>query len=168
MPSNPLWHSDDPASSVAAAGGITASGARNRHAAIVYALVAQSPGCTAVELLKRQTGDGRLSEYQIRRRLTDLQHSGCIRRGPLRKCRVRSTDMLTWYVDGKFSLPVSARSTLRQRYSALLSALKIVSATFKNNGVRRAALDYILSRAESDRIVRVARVRRILEDLDCA
>lgn len=38
-----------------------------------------------------------LSEYQVRRRLTDLLHAGKVRQGEARLCSAKGTKMVTWF-----------------------------------------------------------------------
>jgi hypothetical protein len=93
---NPISRTNDPATSAEAAALVTASGARARQAEAVLALVAASPGLTAVELVASQAGPPALDRYQISRRLADLESAGRVRKGDARACRVHGTRMVTW------------------------------------------------------------------------
>ncbi len=95
----PNVHSGDPSSSSEAAASIEASGARERHAEIVLAMVRAMPGLTAVELWEAASKADRaeLREMQrVRQRLTDLLHVGLVRQGDSRLCAVRNTKMVVW------------------------------------------------------------------------
>ena len=99
VPGVEMSHSGDPPTSAQAAAQHVASGRRDRHKALVLALVKMAPGLTACEVwagagVEIQT---ELREMQeVRRRLTDLLADGAVRQGPIRKCRVRKTRMVTW------------------------------------------------------------------------
>lgn len=95
---NPISHAADPVTSAEAAEAVTAGGTRERHARRVLALVAAHPGSTAIELQAAQgePAGGGLTEYQIRRRLTDLLAAGLVAQGDPRPCRVRGSRMVTW------------------------------------------------------------------------
>lgn len=97
----PNVHRNDGASSSLAAESMERSGKRQRHAEIVLALVAQFPGCTAVELWDHTSAETRaeLVEMQeVRRRLTDLQAAELVVQGDERLCRVRCSKMGTWFL----------------------------------------------------------------------
>lgn len=96
---NPVAHACDPLTSHEAALAVTASGVRARHAEIVLQLVQAKPGATAIELMAAQVGTD-LTEYQIRRRLVDLEAKGLVEKGAARACLVRGTKMVTWRVVG--------------------------------------------------------------------
>ena len=91
---NPITHSHDPETSRIAAKRIVKTGARNKHAAKVLDLVKTYADATAVELMELSCGD--LDEYQVRRRLVDLEHAGLITKSGARLCRSRGTKMSTW------------------------------------------------------------------------
>jgi len=59
---------------------------------IVFDAVEEHPACTAAEI----QGHTELTEYQVRRRLTDLKNQGKVRQGEVRTCRVKGTKMVTW------------------------------------------------------------------------
>ncbi len=93
---NPISHTDDPGTSAEAAAIITANGMRARHAERILVMIRAHPESTAIELASHQTGEERLNEYQIRRRLVDLEDAGKVQKGPARACRIRGTKMVTW------------------------------------------------------------------------
>lgn len=102
----PIVHSNDPVSSQEAGERMTKSGARQRNADVVYALVAANPGSTSGELSSTYDSDPRWSGAsmpainltELRRRLTDLSHAGRVVMGATRKCRVQGTTQSTWTV----------------------------------------------------------------------
>jgi len=99
-PTYPICHTNDPETSRIAAEQHTESGKQTRNAEMVLALVAGSPGRTAIELwANASTGQqNALKEPQeVRRRLTDLESAGRIRKGDARKCSRRGTLQVTWY-----------------------------------------------------------------------
>jgi hypothetical protein len=89
-----LSHATDPATSSEAIARLDASGERQRHADIVLAAVRSHPGSTAPELAAACG----LEEYQVRRRLTDLKNVARVWQGLARRCRVKGTRMMTWFV----------------------------------------------------------------------
>ncbi len=89
-----LSHHDDPFTSKLAILKLTASGVRKTHLAIVLEAVASWPLLTACEL-KKPTG---LTEYQVRRRLTDLKNRGQVARCAARRCTVKGSMMSTWEI----------------------------------------------------------------------
>ncbi len=95
----PIVHDCDPPTSAAAADRLTRTGARQRHAETVLAVVRRLPGRTAVELWDGCT-DGERAELgemqEVRRRLTDLQHAGHVVAGESRRCSVKGSSMVTW------------------------------------------------------------------------
>ncbi len=98
--SAPIARATDPESSHEAAAQHTASGARQRHAEIVLALVRRMPGSTFVELFSGATDEEKVilgNEVEVMRRLNDLGKSFAIKRGPSRECTVKHTKMTTWW-----------------------------------------------------------------------
>lgn len=92
----------DPDTSHEAAERMTVSGRRQRHAALVLDLVRRFPGSTSVELHQAQSGESRLDRHEVSRRLADLKAMGLVRQGDKRTCRIRGTNMVTWFVvEGK-------------------------------------------------------------------
>ena len=100
----PAAHSRDPATSHEAAKRHTESGARGRNAALVMFLVREHPASTAVELWEL-AGDAiraTLGEMQeVRRRLTDLEFAGKVKKGEQRACTIKKNKMLTWLLQGE-------------------------------------------------------------------
>jgi len=95
----PIVHTSDPATSQEAADRVTKSGQRDRNAAIVLRLVRELPGRTATELWDEcgsEVRDKLKESQEIRRRLTDLLHSGAVRQEGQRRCRVRGSFMVVW------------------------------------------------------------------------
>lgn len=95
----PIFHTEDPPTSQAAADRHAKSGARQHNAAIVLRLVREFPGRTATELWQAasEADQTRLVEMQeVRRRLTDLAHAGKVVQGAERVCAVRGSRMVTW------------------------------------------------------------------------
>jgi len=88
-----LSHQRDPSTSKQAAIVHDATGVRQKHAARILSIVDEHPGRTAIEI---QSIDGELTEYQVRRRLSDLKNVGKVQYGESRKCRVKGTRMVTW------------------------------------------------------------------------
>jgi hypothetical protein len=98
---DPMAHNNDPATSHEAAQKHVRSGKRGAHCEIVLGLVQRHPGSTAVELfyLADVAERVQLKEPQeVRRRLTDLCHTGKVKQGEHRLCRRRNTKMVTWEV----------------------------------------------------------------------
>lgn len=92
----PASHASDPQTSKDAERDVTESGVRDKHMGMVLRLVADNPNSTTGELLQRQRYDPPLTEYQVRRRLSDLKDSRAIVRGPARTCTAKGTSMSTW------------------------------------------------------------------------
>jgi hypothetical protein len=101
VPTNPIAHTDDPATSHEAGERVTLSGRRGAHARMVLALVRAHPGLTAIELWAIAASEAEQRELrepqEVRRRCTDLLHSGEVRQGEARRCSVRGSRMVTWY-----------------------------------------------------------------------
>ena len=87
-------HRNDPSTSRAAEHRITATGQRRTHCDRVLSVVRRYPCMTAIELLPWLG----LTEYQVRRRLTDLKNMHRIRIAGTRRCGVKGTTMSTWEV----------------------------------------------------------------------
>lgn len=96
---NPIVHSDDPKSSREAAEKHTKSGKRKKNADLVLMLVKVYPRKTANELWEL-AGDldkfQLVDYYEIRRRLTDLEHAGLVRVFEQRECSVKKSLMQTF------------------------------------------------------------------------
>ena len=90
----PATHRTDPSTSHAAEHRITATGQRRTHCDRVLSVVRRYPRMTAIELLPWLG----LTEYQVRRRLTDLKNMHRIRIAGTRRCGVKGTTMSTWEV----------------------------------------------------------------------
>lgn len=75
---------------------------RLSHGKIVQQAVHAHAGLTAVELTK-PTG---LTEYQVRRRLTDLKNKKLVRAGDEKECSIHKSIMVTWWP------PLQAREQL--------------------------------------------------------
>ena len=90
----PASHTNDPAPSRIAEHRITATGQRRTHCDRVLSVVQRYPRMTAIELLPWLG----LTEYQVRRRLTDLKNMHRIRIAGTRRCGVKGTTMSTWEV----------------------------------------------------------------------
>lgn len=93
---NPIVHANDPETSRLAARRVVKTGARNKQAAKVLELVTKYADATAVELMECSCDE--LDEYQVRRRLTDLEQAGLIVKSGARLCRSRGSKMTTWKV----------------------------------------------------------------------
>lgn len=89
---NPIVHTDDPDPSHVAAEVVESSGRRAIHMEMVYRAVVRLPDATAPELAV----EAGMGEYQVRRRLTDLQFGGRIVRSGQRDCKVKRTLHSTW------------------------------------------------------------------------
>lgn len=89
----PAHHKTDPATSKLAEDAITASGARLTQAQKVLGLVKRHTGLTSAEYTKVTT----LDRYAIARRLPDLEHNGCIRKGIVRQCGISHKPAVTWW-----------------------------------------------------------------------
>ena len=92
-PLKKLVHSDDAITAHQAIHLFALSGKRKTHNEIVLEAVQRFPGCTAITLMKH-TG---LTEYQVRRRLTDLKNQKLINSGQIKLDPDRQTDMVTWW-----------------------------------------------------------------------
>jgi hypothetical protein len=69
------------------------------HADIAFALVKRCPGKTFQELWKLTTAEEavQLSDStELMRRLSGLKNEGRVKQGPIRKCTVKGTRMVTW------------------------------------------------------------------------
>lgn len=103
-PDNPIVHTNDPATSHAAAEAMKESGRRLLNMELTHAIVTRFPGKTAGELWAEHTPEGyrgKLKELQeLRRRLTDLKAAGRVEQGEARECQVRHTWCLIWYPAG--------------------------------------------------------------------
>jgi len=94
--------SADPGTSHHALREMDKSGKRLSHNEIVRRAVYAHPGLTAVELTK-PTG---LTEYQVRRRLTDLKNKKTVRPGEEKECSIHKSIMVTWWPrDGEREQP---------------------------------------------------------------
>ena len=87
-------HRNDPSTSRAAERRFAATGTRATHCQRVLSVVKRYPCMTAIELLPWLG----LTEYQVRRRLTDLKNMHRIRIAGTRRCGVKGTTMSTWEV----------------------------------------------------------------------
>jgi hypothetical protein len=97
---NPIVHTNDPDTSGEAADAHEASGRRDRHANLVFALVQAHPGSTAVELWDRAQPEvkAELKErHEVSRRLSDLRAAGFVVQGEKRRCSVKGTTQVAWY-----------------------------------------------------------------------
>jgi hypothetical protein len=77
----------------------TASGKRDMHARIAWALVLAMPGSTIYELWDKASERERTelgTFHELYRRLNDLRHEMALKQGPSRKCRIRGTRMVIW------------------------------------------------------------------------
>ena len=90
----PATHRNDPSTSRAAERRFAATGTRATHCQRVLSVVKRYPRMTAIELLPWLG----LTEYQVRRRLTDLKNMHRIRIAGTRRCGVKGTTMSTWEV----------------------------------------------------------------------
>ena len=72
----PVVHKYDPSTSFKAEAKINKNGMRTNHAHIILRAVTCHPGLTALELAARL----HMTEYQVRRRLSDLKNAGKITR----------------------------------------------------------------------------------------
>lgn len=88
-----LYHRVDPLSSKLAIERHD-RGARSGNLRTVYRLVRDWPGRTSAELCKLNTV---LDKHEIRRRLTDLLHTGDVQQRDSRKCHVAHTLAVTWW-----------------------------------------------------------------------
>lgn len=87
----PISHTDDPSTSHESADTHTASGRREKHAAIVLDTVRRFPGFTAIELWDcccSEEKQAMKEPQEVRRRLTDLLHSGKVVQGIAKVCSV--------------------------------------------------------------------------------
>ena len=97
---NPIVRTDDPETSGEAADSHEASGRRDRHADLVFALVQAHPGSTGVELWDRAPPEvkAELGERnEVSRRLSDLRAAGSVLQGEQRRCSVAGTKQIAWY-----------------------------------------------------------------------
>ena len=85
----------DPDTSRIAEERITVTGIRGKQSRQVYDLVVKHPGSTSRELAAFSSGE--LDRWQVARRLPDLQTSGMVRKGPVRKCKIDGTKAVTWW-----------------------------------------------------------------------
>ncbi len=157
-----MHHSGDPLPSQMAAEKMTNSAKHEKHSRIVYELVEATPDSTAIELLASQDG---LTEYQIRRRLTDLKQSGAVATGFFRKCKVRGTDMLTWRVCGPFSLQpkFDTSPTYRTILASVIAGGKALGRKLPKGSPARQALYEILKAASDGREADLGKVNEILD-----
>lgn len=73
------------------------SGKADSHRELTLGLVRQYPGCTAVELFRRQRGlFEQLTRHEISRRLPELRKAGLVVNGEARRCSVAGTKQVTW------------------------------------------------------------------------
>lgn len=86
----------DPDSSHIAERQITVSGVRGSQQREILELVKQYPGKTSLEL----TRYSKLDRYQIARRLSDLNATGFVFQGPIRRCAVGDRKSVTWFPIG--------------------------------------------------------------------
>lgn len=93
---NPIVHTNDPASSRLAALHMTTTGKRLSHAEIIRVHTERHPGLTAGEYA-RMTG---LEVHEVRRRLTDLKSAGKAYQGAVRACSVEGTAQCEWWPFG--------------------------------------------------------------------
>jgi len=84
----------DPATSHIAAREVEASGAAQGQRDKVRELVTRYPDSTAMELASMSS----LNQFQVARRLPELQRAGLVARGESRKCNIKGTMMTTWRV----------------------------------------------------------------------
>jgi hypothetical protein len=93
----PLAASIDPPTSHEAGARQAASGKRNRHCEIVWAVVLANPSLTGPELWQAMNERERTTlrtPHEVYRRLNDLRHAGRVRQGQPRKCKVKGTKMI--------------------------------------------------------------------------
>lgn len=89
----PHSRTDDPITSYMAGEDMHASGAAYAQAVQVLDLVFAHPGSTSREL----AAIGGLDRYVPARRLPELERSGEVRRGEIRKCRIGGRASATWW-----------------------------------------------------------------------
>ncbi len=94
-PLPPIARADDPATSQDAAADITEDGTRQRMMQVALAAVRQYPGRTSNEL-EALTG---LGDGKIRKRLTDLEDAGLVRKGVVRVSTVSGKPNTTWWIN---------------------------------------------------------------------
>lgn len=92
----PASRGTDDVTSHLAAAAITASGARERHCAIVLRAVKLHPGKTSFELSLRCP----LDRYEVARRLPDLLATELVEKGARRRCEVSGKQAVTWWPAG--------------------------------------------------------------------
>ena len=94
MENLPIARNTDPASSHIAAHEITYSGARTTQQIEAFQLVAAYPSHTSRELAYFSE----LDRYQMARRLSDLEHAGFVKKGPIRRDDTNQRMAVTWLV----------------------------------------------------------------------
>lgn len=137
---NSLFVSCDPIASLVVAAKLSVGG--NRNARLAYKLVKENPGCTALELVHRQTDKPRLKEHQLRPRLTELVlYSGSLRWGTIRTCKVRPAHPIsTFYVAGPYIPPTRpvGQVPMRTLLKSVLNSVAAVAAKTPNSATRLA------------------------------
>ena len=88
----PAARSGDPPTSHEAAEHVTASGARQRHLAIVIDAVRRHPGRTSMELAPLCG----LERHEVARRTADAETTGAIRKGSVRR-QANGRSAVTWW-----------------------------------------------------------------------
>ncbi len=88
----PATRRGDPSTSRMAELAISLNSTRKTHCQRVLAAVKRRPGLTYVELA-RECG---LERHEVMRRLSDLEHSGFVRKARKRCCTIQGTTMVTW------------------------------------------------------------------------
>lgn len=82
----------DPSTSHQAAFDVESTGSAESQRARCLEIVRKNPGLTAPEIAELAHVD----RYVASRRLPDLRELGHVRNGPVRRCRIKGTSMLTW------------------------------------------------------------------------
>lgn len=89
-------HAHGPATAREAADLMNRTGAAQRHAEQVLAVLRLHPGATSLELARAAEMPGHLDLTEVRRRLTDLKKAGAVVNGTARPCAIAGTRMLVW------------------------------------------------------------------------
>lgn len=95
---NDLYSLCDPVTSAVAANAHLASGRLSGNRRRALDLVRRWPGMTATELAAKAElfPELAIDRIELSRRLADLKNLGHVRQGPVKKCGIKKSAMVTW------------------------------------------------------------------------